>query len=50
MTKSLLPVFWKTQKIDAVMDGKDLELKFFGYIETWELFSEYQDFVANRLG
>ena len=47
--KSLLPVSWKTRKIDAAMDGKDLELKFFGYVETWELFSEYQDFVANRL-
>ena len=47
--KSLLPVSWKSRTIDATMDGKYLELKFFGYVETWELFMEYQDFVANRL-
>lgn len=47
--KSLLPVSWNTRTIDAAMEGKHLELKFFGYVETWELFTEYQDFVANRL-
>ncbi len=47
--KSLLPVSWKNRTIDATMDGEHLELKFFGYVETWELFSEYQDFVENRL-
>ena len=47
--KSLLPVSWKTRTIDATMDGKHLELKFFGYVETWELFIEYKDFVENRL-
>jgi len=47
--KRLLPVSWKARTIDAAMDGKDLELNFFGYVETWELLVEYQDFVANRL-
>ena len=47
--KSLLPVNWKSRTINATMDGKHLELKFFGYVETWELFTDYQDFVDNRL-
>ncbi len=47
--KTLLPVTWKSRTIDASMDGKHLELKFFGYVETWELFTEYRDFVSNRL-
>lgn len=47
--KRILPVSLKSRTIDATMDGKHLELKFFGYVETWELFMEYQDFVANRL-
>ena len=47
--KSLLPVSWKNRTIDSTMDGKHLELIFFGYVETWELFTEYQDLVANRL-
>lgn len=47
--KTLLPITWKSRSIDASMDGKYLELKFFGYIETWELFMEYQKFVENEL-
>jgi hypothetical protein len=47
--KSILPVSWKGRTIDATLDGKHLELKFFGHVETWELFMEYQDFVENRL-
>ena len=47
--KTLLPVTWKSRIINASMDGKHLELKFFGYVETWELFTEYHNFVANRL-
>jgi len=31
------------------MDGQHLELDFFGYVETWELFREYQGFVQDRL-
>ena len=46
---SLLPVSWKNRTIDSTMNDKHLELIFFGYVETWELFTEYQDFVANRL-
>lgn len=47
--KTLLPLTWKSRTIDASMDGKHLELKFFGYVETWELFMEYQKFVENEL-
>lgn len=47
--KGLLPVSWKSRTIDVLMDGTYLELKFFGYIETWELFYEYQTFVDNKL-
>lgn len=47
--KTLLPVLWKSRTIEHSMDGHHLKLNFFGYVETWELFSEYQDFVKNRL-
>ncbi len=47
--KSVLPVSWNCRTIDSTMDGKHLKLNFFGYVETWELFTEYQNFVANRL-
>jgi len=47
--KTLLPVSWKNRTIEASMDGQHLKLNFFGYVETWELFSEYQDFVGSRL-
>jgi hypothetical protein len=47
--KKLLPVSWKSRTIDVSMDGNYLELKFFGYVETWELFTEYQTFVNNEL-
>ncbi len=47
--KRLLPVSWKSRTIDVSMDGNHLELKFFGYVETWELFTEYQTFVNNEL-
>ena len=47
--KRILPVTWKSRTIDATMDCKHLKLGFFGYVETWELFTEYQSFVENRL-
>lgn len=47
--KTFLPVAWKNRTIDSTMDGKNLKLEFFGYVETWELFIEYQGFVSNRL-
>jgi hypothetical protein len=45
----LLPVTWKARTITSAMDGQHLKLDFFGYVETWELFREYQDFVQDRL-
>jgi len=47
--KRLLPVSWKGKTIDVSMDGSHLELKFFGYVESWETFMEYQTFVNNEL-
>lgn len=47
--KSLLPVSWGPRTIDLGMDGTHLKLEFFGYVETWELFREYQEFVRDRL-
>lgn len=47
--KGLLPVTWKSRTIDASMDGNHLGLNFFGYVETWELFTEYQTFVDTKL-
>ncbi len=47
--KRFIPVSWNNRIINSEMDGKCLELEFFGYVETWELFSECKDFVVNRL-
>ena len=47
--KGILPVSWKNRTIETNFNGKYLELKFFGYVETWELFVEYQDLVNNYL-
>jgi DNA-directed RNA polymerase subunit L len=47
--KTLLPVTWKNKTITAGMDGQHLKLDFFGYVETWELFVMYQDFVVRRV-
>lgn len=47
--KTLLPVSWGARTIEEGMDGAPLELKFFGYVESWELFSEFQELVRNRL-
>jgi hypothetical protein len=47
--KGLLPVTWKSRTIAAAVDGTHLKLDFFGYVETWELFGEYQDLVAQHL-
>jgi hypothetical protein len=44
-----LPVNWKGRNITAAMDGSYLELSFFGYVETWELFAEMQVFVRDVL-
>ena len=45
----LLPVSWKARTITSAMEGQHLKLAFFGYVETWELFREYQYFVQVRL-
>ena len=47
--KSLMPVNWNNRTINLAMDGQHLKLDFFGYVETWELFREYQTFVENSL-
>jgi len=47
--KSLLPLSWRGLTITLAMDGKPLKLKFFGYVQTWELFQEFQNFVLNRI-
>lgn len=47
--KRILPVSWKGKIIDISMDGQPLKLNFFGYVESWELFMEYQAFVRNQL-
>jgi hypothetical protein len=47
--RGLLPVSWRARTITAAMDGQHLKLDFFGYVETWELFREYQTFVQDRL-
>jgi hypothetical protein len=47
--KSLLPVTWNSRTIDLNMDGQHLKLEFFGYVEAWELFTEFQSFVSRRL-
>ena len=47
--RGLLPVSWGKQTITIDMDGQHLKLDFFGYVETWELFQEYEQFVKNRL-
>ena len=47
--KKTLPVIWNNRTINTSMDGNHLELIFFGYVETWELFTEYQNFVGTEL-
>lgn len=47
--KGLLPVSWKSKTITAAMDGSYLELSFFGYVETWELFTEMHAFAKDIL-
>lgn len=47
--RSLLPVSWGPRTIEIGMDGTHLKLDFFGYVETWELFREYQGLVQDRL-
>ena len=47
--KGKLPITWETRTIDAALDRQSLKLNFFGWIQAWELFEEFEDFVNNRL-
>ncbi len=47
--KGLLPITWKNRSIAIDMDNQPLELKYFGYVETWEMFQEFHSFVENNL-
>ena len=40
---------WKAKTITLEMDRQTLPLSFFSYVESWELFTEFEDFVKNRL-
>ena len=44
-----LPVSWKNKIITIEMDKTSPDMTFFGYVETWELFQEFQQFVENEL-
>ncbi|MBM3739890.1 MAG: hypothetical protein FJW39_29355 [Acidobacteria bacterium] len=47
--KSLLPVSWRNRTITLAMNNQPLTLDFFGYIEAWELFSDFHEFAHKRL-
>ncbi len=44
-----LPVVWNGKEINLAMKGQDLEPGFFGLVEAWQLFLEYENFVNNGL-
>jgi hypothetical protein len=46
---TLLPVNWKGRTITTSMNGTFLERSFFGYVESWELFTELQSFARDIL-
>jgi hypothetical protein len=47
--KGLLPVSWKARTITAAHDGQPLPLSFFGYVEAWELFKEFETLATSVL-
>ncbi len=47
--KNLLPARWRARTITVQMDGQHLELEFLGYLQTWEMFHDFQQFVEDRL-
>lgn len=47
--QGLLPVDWNGKVITQEMNVQELKLEFFGYVETWELFSTFQSFVLTEL-
>ena len=47
--KNVLPVSWRGLVIDASMDGSELGMGFFGAPQAWEMFTEYENFVKDKL-
>ena len=47
--RRILPVNWKSKTIDISFDNTFLDLSFWGYVETWELYNEMFNFVSNSL-
>jgi hypothetical protein len=43
--QKLLPISWRGNTITSAMNGQNLTLDFFGYVETWELFQEFHGFA-----
>jgi len=44
-----LPVKWRNKTITIDLDRKTPDFSFFGEVETWELFQDFENFVKNRL-
>lgn len=44
-----LPVQWNGKIIVAEMDKQTLDRRFFGYVEAWELYQEFENFVKEKL-
>ena len=44
-----LPITWKEITITETMHGQSLDLSIFNYVQTWELFLQFEDFVQNHL-
>jgi len=47
--RQLLPVAWRGKEIKRDMENTFLELSFFGYKETWELFRDMNDFAKTLI-
>lgn len=45
----LLPVYWKSRKVDASLDRQLLPIAFLGYDGTWALFQEFEQFAGSLL-
>ena len=44
-----LPVVWKDKEITFALDRKSPDFGFFGQVETWEIFIEFETFVRDIL-
>jgi hypothetical protein len=47
--KDRLPITWGKKAITIDLDNKSPDIRFFSYVETWELFQEFTIFVTNDL-